>query len=101
MDGLPYYDFYEAHPDRLDHMNRFGHRERTDNIAKALREFDGRVEVVMVSAASGEGAGDAEPWDAKLRGGFWKITRFDPNDGYFRADVVRNKEANAYNTIER
>ena len=91
QNGLLYYDFFERHPDRLNHMDRFGHRERAVNIATALREYDGRVDVVMVSAASGDGAGDAEPWDVKSRGGFWQVTNFDPSDGYFRAEVVRKK----------
>lgn len=99
--GLPYYDFFEIHPDRKSHMDRFGHRERTTHIARALREHDGRVDVVMVSAASREGAGDSTIWDVNARGGFWKITKFDPEDGYFRAEVVKNQSPGPGNSIER
>jgi hypothetical protein len=48
--------------------------------------------VVLVAGEPGKGCKDAEPWFKERRGGSWRITRFDPVTGYFRAEVKKHGE---------
>jgi hypothetical protein len=90
-----HFDTDEAWPDGEPATNKIGFNKRTRHIETACEKFDGFVDVVLRDGAYGEQHGDSEPWNWKHRGGRWKITRFDPSSGKFRAEVVAlGNEAN-------
>lgn len=73
-----------------------GNRKRIEHIERAIGEFDGNVDVVVVRGKPGEGVDDAFPWLPERRKGYrWKITAFEPRTGHFRAETFlpSNREA--------
>lgn len=84
----PVFDTDEAWPDGELGIDENGHAKRTRHIARAVDEFGGAIDVVVRQGTYRDRHGDTEPWDAKRRGGRWKITRFDGPTGKFRAEVV-------------
>lgn len=65
-----------------------GNTWRRAHLARALAEFEGYVDVVIVHGEPGGPYKDADPWDIAGRKGRWRITEFDPETGHFGAEVV-------------
>jgi len=67
-----------------------GHAKRTMHLSRAMNEFGGRVDVVLVKGIPGEGIDSADPWLTDQRNGFgWRLTKFDSETGFF--SVVAEK----------
>ena len=88
--GMPYLDLWELHPDGGAWEQKSGHAKRTRHISRAVEHYDGKIDVVLVTGEPGVSYQDAEPWDRVKRGGYWKITKFDPESGFFRAEIEPN-----------
>ncbi len=89
----PYFDCSEVWPDEEPGADQIGHKKRRRHVQRAFEELHGFVDAVLLSGTYGEGYDDAEPCERP--GGRWKITRFDPSNGKFRAEVVvQGKEGN-------
>lgn len=66
-----------------------GNRKRAVHLRRAMAEFEGYVDVVIVHGVPGEGFGDAAPWEpAKRRDARWRVSFLDPGTGHFVAGVV-------------
>ncbi len=71
------------------------HKNRIPHLQKAMNCFGGRVDVIILEAKkpipksgeTGRKVKNDTPWERK--GGFWKITKFCPETGYFSAEVVK------------
>ena len=103
-DGLPSFDVWEKHKEWEDteeappFTQQIGHIKRTAHLQNVMDSFDGRVDVIIVEAIKpipksgekGRVCKNAEPWiPEKRKGAFWKITKFCPETGYFRAEVIK------------
>ena len=91
--GLPVYELdltgQTLPPDHW--TTKVGHRKRTAHLQRALNEFDGLVDAILLKGPSGGPYEDAQPWIPEQRNGArWRITRFDPATGGFRAQVDPN-----------
>ena len=88
---LPRLDLWTLHPDpaAATWRSKPGHEKRTRHLARALSEFDRRVDVVLVSGIPGQSYRDADPWLVAKRGGWWSISNFDVTNGYFVAEVKK------------
>ena len=72
-----------------DPIENWGHKpgniKRIRHLRRALDEFGGRVDVVIVSGDPGVSYGTAQPWLAE--GGrastFWQVTELDRETGHF------------------
>ena len=86
----PHVDFFELYPEGGGEWTwKSGHKKRRDHLQRAIAEFQGVVDVVIVSGTPGESYEDADPWfPAKRRNHVWKVTRFDPASGLFRAEAI-------------
>ena len=89
-DGLPYLDCWEIDHNGDDFMEGPAHKKRTLHLERAMNEFDGLVDVILVSGPPGGSYENATPWDSKKRKGSWKIVKFCSETGFFRAEVVRD-----------
>jgi hypothetical protein len=70
-----------------------GNKKRIEHIARAVREFNGNVDVVVVRGRPGEGVDDAFPWLPENRKGYnWRIADFEPQTGHFRAETFLPSE---------
>ena len=66
-----------------------GFKRRLPHLARAVAEFDGYVDMVIVTGTPGKGHGDANPWLPAARRGYrWRITYFDPATGHFAVETV-------------
>ena len=88
--GLPYFDLWQLHPNGGAWEQKPGHSKRTRHLVRAMEEFDGKVDVVLVMGEPGVSYDEAEPWDTVKRGGYWNITKFDPANGFFRAEITKS-----------
>lgn len=72
-------------------QHKQGNRRRIGHLRKALSQFGGHVDVVIVSGVPGVSYGTAQPWIAEgLRSGtHWQITELDDGTGHF--EVVLRK----------
>lgn len=63
-----------------------GNRKRIRHLRRAIDEFEGRVDVVIVSGEPGEGYGTAQPWltEGKRAGTYWKVSELEERTGHFR-----------------
>jgi len=86
-DGLPYLDLWELHPSGGAWEGKPGHAKRTRHLTRCISEFNGKVDVIFVQGDPGTSYDNAVPWDSIKRGAGWHIARFDPQTGYFRAEV--------------
>lgn len=80
-----------VHADPLDGWkDKPGNRKRIRHLKRALDEFGGRVEVVIVSGKPGVSYGTAQPWIAEgaRAGTHWTISDFDEGTGHFEAALV-------------
>ena len=95
--GLPYLDLWELHPKGGLWMSKPGHNKRTKHLMRAINEFDGRVDVIFVEGNPGISYKNAAPWDVAMKKGrYWHISKFDPANGYFRAEIhpdIASKDA--------
>ena len=86
----PALDLWSLHPEGGEWESKIGHAKRTEHLARAVDEFDGFVDVVLVSGTPGEAYENATPWSAQERKEHvWRVVRFDPASGYFRAEAVK------------
>ena len=87
----PRIDLFEAHIPNTSAWEKLpGHSKRTKHLARAWRDLDGKVDVVLISGIPGEGVKDADPWLAEQRDGFgWRLTKFDNDTGFFAAVVEK------------
>ncbi len=66
--------------------NKPGNRKRIRHFQRAIAEFNGRMDVVMVHGEPGEGYGSASPWIAsERRGHVWRVLAVDAETGHFQA----------------
>lgn len=91
--GLPCLDVFELTKDELPNengwMNKSAHKKRSEHLKQAIEKFDSKVDVILVFGTPEVSYGDAEPWIPQRRGGFWKVTKFDPSNGLFRVEVTK------------
>lgn len=66
-----------------------GNKTRIRHAHRAINEFDGVVDVVIVDGVPGNGVTNATPWVPSDRKGLrWKITSLDPLTGHIRLEAV-------------
>lgn len=68
--------------------DKAGNQKRIEHLKRALEEFDGFADVVIVGGVPGEKFGDADPWLPAKRGARWKVSFLDPDTGHFAASTV-------------
>ena len=72
----PKFDLWQLHPGGESDWN----------------EFEGWIDAVIVTGVPGNGVKDAMPWKPDQRMDHrWRITRFDPDSGYFSAAAEQRK----------
>lgn len=86
--GRPWVDTTVHAEDNAGWRDKPGNRKRLEHLRRALMEFDGFVDVVIVHGVPGRGYEDADPWRPALRGGRWRVTAVDEDNGQFAASVV-------------
>jgi hypothetical protein len=69
--------------------------KRTRHLKRAINEFGGEVDVVIVSGEPGVSYGTAQPWtaDGARANTFWQITAFDDHSGHFEVQLRRRLSA--------
>lgn len=88
----PYLDCWELPVEEKGWTAKSGHRKRTGHVDRAMQEFEGFVDVIVVSGTPGESYADATPWVAsERRNHVWRVTRFDPDSGLFRVEAVAQR----------
>jgi hypothetical protein len=88
-DNLPWFDT-KIHAEPYETWAfKVGNSKRKKYLSKALSEYDGKVDVIILKGTPGVSYGDADPWDVKKRKGHWQIDSFDQNTGNFSVRVVR------------
>jgi len=89
--GLPWMNT-EVHADPIENWgHKPGNVKRKQHLGRALEEFGGRVDVVIVSGIPGRSYGTAQPWVAKESRAHthWEITEFDADTGHFEVVLVK------------
>lgn len=80
-----------VHADPLEGWeNKPGNRKRIRHLRRALDEFGGRVDVVIVSGEPGVSYGTAQPWvaDGARAGTRWQIDDLEEGTGHFEVRLV-------------
>lgn len=80
-----------VHADPLEGWeSKPGNRKRIRHLRRALDEFGGRVDVVIVSGEPGVSYGTAQPWIAEgsRAGTHWRISDLDEGTGHFEVRLV-------------
>ena len=81
-----------ATPGTTDWENLPGHKKRTNHIERAVSEFDGWVDVIVVNGIPGQGYGAADPWlPAQRENHGWRIQEFDKATGFFSVAAEKLK----------
>jgi hypothetical protein len=62
-----------------------GFKKRVRHMQRAVDEFGGRIDVILVSGEPGMGYEDAHPWKPEVRKGAWFVEWFEPETGHFTA----------------
>jgi len=66
-----------------------GNKKRIQHLKKAMSDFDGFVDLIIVEGIPGEGVEKANPWLPDNRKGYrWQVTEFDESTGHFEAKIV-------------
>ena len=81
-----------VHADPIENWDhKPGNRKRIRHLQRALTEFGGEVDAVIVSGEPGVSYGTAQPWIPEgLRAEtYWLITDFDENSGHFAVELRR------------
>lgn len=70
-----------------------GNRKRIRHLKRALEQFGGRVDVVIVSGKPGVSYGTAQPWlaDGARAGTHWQVTELDEDTGHFEVLLILEK----------
>lgn len=69
--------------------NAAGANQRRENLRKAVNDFGGWVDVVVVDGVPGQKVRNATPWSPEERSGlFWRVVSFDEATGHFRAEMT-------------
>lgn len=90
-DGLLWMDT-RTHAGPIDEwQDKSGNRKRIRHLRRALEEFGGHVDVVIVSGDPGVGYGTAQPWVAEggRSGTFWEVTKLEDETGHFEVRLQR------------
>ena len=91
--GLMWMDT-RVHADPLENWrNKYGNRKRIRHLLRALDEFDGRVDVVIVSGEPGVSYGTAQPWlaEGSRTATYWQVKSLDTETGHFEVRLCRGK----------
>jgi len=91
-DGLMWMDT-RVHADSWeDWGNKPGNKWRIGHLRRALGEFGGKVDVVIVSGKPGESYGTAQPWKAEgMRAHtYWQVSNFEETTGHFEVSLQQN-----------
>lgn len=94
-DGLPWMNT-RVHADPID---KWGHKpgniKRIRHLRRALAEFDGHVDVVIVSGDPGVSYGTAQPWESTgaRAGSYWQVTEFEEATGHFEVRLLKAEAA--------
>ena len=86
-DGCSFDTRWDAQP--IETWNhKPGFKRRLDHMKRAMDEFEGSIDVVIVSGTPGESYGDAFPWKPEERKqASWRILELDRNSGHFSAEA--------------
>lgn len=93
QDGLMWMDT-RVHADPIENWtNKPGNRKRIRHLRRALDEFDGRVDVVIVSGEPGVSYGTAQPWLAESGRAetYWEVLALDEDTGHFEVALRRGR----------
>jgi hypothetical protein len=88
-DQLPWFDSATHAGPHEEWNSKSGNNKRKVHLERALREFDGNVDVVILHGTPGESYEVADPWLVEKRKGRWQVESFDQNTGHFSVRVVR------------
>ena len=92
-DGLMWMDT-RVHADPIENwVDKPGNRKRIRHLRRAIRDFDGRVDVVIVSGKPGVSYGTAQPWLAEggRAGTWWQVLDLEEESGHFEVILRANK----------
>lgn len=81
-----------VHADPLENWReKPGNRKRIRHLHRALDNFGGRVDVVIVSGKPGVSYGTAQPWlaEGSRSGTYWQVTDLDDETGHFEVFLRR------------
>jgi len=82
--GRPFYDSMELGGDHGNWRDKVGNRKRIAHLSRAMSDFDGFVDAIIVTGKPDQGYGDALPWLPSQRDGTkWRILSFDAVTGHF------------------
>lgn len=89
----PSFNLWALHePGKTDWEHLPGHAKRCRHIERAVSEFEGKVDVIIVSGEPTEGYGTADPWlPLERHDHSWFVTKFDSETGFFSATVAKLK----------
>lgn len=90
-DGLLWMNTH-THADPIENWgNKPGNQKRIQHLGRAIADFAGKVDVVIVSGTPGVSYGTAQPWKAEgsRAGTYWQITDFDAQTGHFEVQLRR------------
>jgi hypothetical protein len=91
QDGLMWMDTH-VHADPIENWgDKPGNAKRIRHLRRALDEFGGRVDVVIVSGDPGVSYGTAQPWlsEGGRAGSYWQVTQLDDESGHFEVALRR------------
>lgn len=92
-DGLLWMDT-RVHADSPENwQDKPGNRKRIRHLRRAIDDFAGRVDVVIVSGVPGESYGTAQPWlpEGGRARSFWAITYLEEATGHFEVCLRREQ----------
>jgi hypothetical protein len=81
-----------VHADPIENWgSKPGNQKRIQHLRRAIDNFAGKVDVVIVSGTPGISYGTAQPWKAEgsRSGTHWQITDFDEATGHFEVQLRR------------
>jgi hypothetical protein len=83
----PKLDIWKVHPGAPGEWTKLpGNKKRIRHLKRALSEFGGWVDVIIVSGTPGKGYGDASIWEPERRRNHaWRIRKLDEVTGFFSA----------------
>lgn len=89
----PRMDLWErAAPGATEWENLPGHRKRSEHLRRAVTEFEGWVDAIIVTGTPGEGYGNAVPWLTEQRVNHrWRVQKFDQASGWFAVAAEKLK----------
>lgn len=98
-DGLMWMDT-RSHADPIENwVDKPGNKKRIGHLRRALAEFGGRVDVVIVSGEPGVSYGTAQPWVAEggRAGTYWEVLSLEDESGHFEVALRRGSVSTAGN----